>query len=37
MPTIRVMVDRTLDGMSVNHADYCLCNEWLTVPYMECQ
>ena len=37
MLTVYVMVDRTLYGVSVNHADYCLCNEQLTVPYVECQ
>ena len=36
-PTVCVMVDRTLYGVSVNHANYCSRNEWLTVPYMGCQ
>ena len=31
-PTVHVMVDRTLYGVSVNHTNYCSCNEWLTVP-----
>jgi len=25
---------RTLLGVSINHTDYCSCNEWFTVPYM---